>query len=107
MYGLSRAPGLPAFRHVCLVGAHQDRYVPWHSARAQHAPGADGYVREMARNLLSRLDPARNDVRRLDVSFRFARASLDTMTGRAAHVQFLDDPLLSLVFALVYRHLFD
>ena len=64
-------------------------------------------VAEMARNLLSRLDPGRNDVRRLDLAYRFDKRSVDTMIGRAAHIAALDDAVVGLVFAVLYGHLFD
>ena len=79
LYKLSNLQGLEWFRNVALVGAHQDNYAPFESARVEVGAKAAGDARgrlyiEMASNLLGRIRAER--IGRIDVSLKLrARAS--------------------------------
>jgi hypothetical protein len=102
LFALSSAEGLGWFKHVAFVGAHQDNYAPFESARieVQHKalaePKGRVYV-EMATNILSRVRA--EQILRIDCNLKFKKKNLDSMIGRAAHIQMLDNHvLLQMVF---------
>lgn len=91
IYRLSQSPGLEWFKHVILCSSFQDRYVPHQSARIEVAEGQRQnraeLFSEMVKNLLQALEPER--FIRVDVDFHQSGLSLDQMTGRSAHLQFI------------------
>lgn len=106
LYRLSHAPGLEHFRHLILCSSYQDKYVPHDSARMEVTsslpirPDKRQCCSEMAHNLLSRLTP--DLFIRLDVDFPDPGLSLDTMTGRSAHLMFVTNP--HFLRLLVYQY---
>ncbi|CAM9454751.1 unnamed protein product [Heterosigma akashiwo] len=96
LYKLSQTPGLGLFRHVALVSAHRDKYVPAYSARVQvcREAGADFVhgpaVIDMAANLMSEVAPGA--VAHLDLDHVFEGLSVNTVIGRAAHLSYLNSP---------------
>jgi len=111
IWRLSKMPGLEHFRHVVLVSSVQDGYAPLESARIELSTAASSdrnlgpTYRTMVRNILDRLDPTR--VLRLDVNFSLGDAGIDSVTGRAAHIQLIDNQLLMRLLAQMYGFLFD
>eukprot|EP00449_Zooxanthella_nutricula_P045522 CAMPEP_0198599730 /NCGR_PEP_ID=MMETSP1462-20131121/147304_1 /TAXON_ID=1333877 /ORGANISM="Brandtodinium nutriculum, Strain RCC3387" /LENGTH=115 /DNA_ID=CAMNT_0044331427 /DNA_START=39 /DNA_END=383 /DNA_ORIENTATION=- len=99
---LSQAPGLERFQHVVLVSSHQDHYVPYESARiemtsqAETDPHFGGVYVEMVNALLGRIGPER--LLRLDLNFHMPETRLDTVMGRAAHVQVTECDMLVQMF---------
>jgi len=91
LYRLSQSPGLEWFNYVVLCSSYQDRYVPHQSARMEVAEGLRTnraeLFSEMAGHLLQSLDP--DSFMRVDVDFHQSGLSLDKMTGRSAHLQFI------------------
>jgi hypothetical protein len=109
-------PGLAAFRHVYLVASAQDKYAPFHSARVELS-GSDGganadrkkaVVHEsLVRAILAPLDRASLDFRRFDVVFAPRKRSIDSMIGRAAHIQFLTQPNYMRLCLEAWAHVFQ
>lgn len=97
LFKLSQTEGLAWFRHVVLLSSPQDKYVTEHSARIE-SPQSDEFTARMAQNLLSPCD----SVNRLSVDFQIPRNFMGSLTGRAAHVQFLEDE--TLMRLLLYNH---
>jgi len=107
---------LASFKHVILVGSHQDNYAPYHSARIEMARGSGGLgdlgsddpsdvLREMVSNILQHIDPEK--LVRIDVDFKLdGSGKIDTTIGRAAHIRFLDSIPLTLNLLLEHRHCF-
>jgi pimeloyl-ACP methyl ester carboxylesterase len=93
LYKLSQARCFEFFQNVALVSCWEDQYGPFRSARAEFcdewAGRADRKATgEMVDNLWGPVSPER--VTRLDVSFVLPDGNLDSIIGRAAHIQFLD-----------------
>lgn len=89
LYRLSQTPGLEWFKSVVLCSSYQDRYVPHSSARVEVGSGqtrAELFA-EMAGHLLKKVEVER--LLRVDVDFPQSGLSLDNMTGRNAHLQFI------------------
>ena len=104
LYELSKYEGMSDFRHILLLSSPQDTYAPFESSRIHINPdtlsSALGPIySEMAQNILSPLNP--DVLRRIDVNFALETDSVDTVIGRAAHIQFLEnEPLMQrLIFA--------
>ncbi|KAK6989148.1 protein FAM135A [Biomphalaria glabrata] len=100
LYKLSQKPVLHNFKHVLLVGSHQDRYIPYHSSRieicraAQKDTTTTGAVyREMVQNILEPIiQSAHCTLIRYDV-FHALPSTANTMIGRAAHIAVLDSEI--------------
>uniref|UniRef100_A0A0D3HIN7 DUF676 domain-containing protein n=1 Tax=Oryza barthii TaxID=65489 RepID=A0A0D3HIN7_9ORYZ len=106
-YKLCKLNTLDNFKNIILVSSPQDGYVPYHSARIDSCPASSsdnskkGQVfTEMLNNCLDQLRAPSSETRvfmRCDVSFDQSshgrRRSLNTMIGRAAHIEFLENDL--------------
>nr|XP_002131288.1 protein FAM135B-like isoform X2 [Ciona intestinalis] len=107
MYQLSKKPGLEYFKNVLLVASANDRYVPSHSARIEHCTSAfkdknqGAIYQEMVENLLKPLCEAKVSLRRYHVVHHLARATANTVIGRAAHIAVLDSDVFLQQFILV------
>lgn len=105
IYELSMKKGLNWFKHIVLIGSHQDQYAPFDSARMEvpirsSQDDRSRLYHEVASNLLYNLTA--DVLHRLDVDFKISEKSLDSLIGRAAHIQFLENqPLMRL---LIYRY---
>ncbi|EAR94467.2 serine esterase, putative (macronuclear) [Tetrahymena thermophila SB210] len=101
LYRLSKAKGLGWFKNVCLVSSYQDSYAPFDSARIEMTKEAmkdakGKLYNEMTQNILSQLST--NSLHRLDVHFHIQEKNIDTLIGRAAHIQFLEcQPLIRIL----------
>ncbi|XP_012939766.1 protein FAM135A isoform X5 [Aplysia californica] len=91
---------LQHFKHVLLVGSHQDRYVPYHSSRIEICKAAqkDNSVigttyRKMVQNILEPIIQSPHcTLIRYDV-FHSLPSTANTMIGRAAHIAVLDSEI--------------
>ncbi|XP_015688852.1 uncharacterized protein LOC102699930 isoform X2 [Oryza brachyantha] len=106
-YRLCKLKTLDSFKNIILVSSPQDGYVPYHSARIDICPASssDSSTRgqvftEMLNNCLDQIRAPSSEMRvfmRCDVSFDQSshgrRRSLNTMIGRAAHIEFLENDL--------------
>mmetsp|Transcript_13202 Transcript_13202/g.19270 ORF Transcript_13202/g.19270 Transcript_13202/m.19270 type:complete len:671 (-) Transcript_13202:35-2047(-) len=105
LFKLSLAEGLEWFKYIVLVSAAQDEYAPFESARVEipfHVPkdpnkGSLGIL--MADNITNKL--AMKNLIKIDVNFKLNR-SLDTMIGRSAHLQLLENE--GFVRMIVFRY---
>ena len=95
MYKISKLEGLGWFKHVALVSSYQDQYVSFDSARIEvstrvnkNLEKANMYL-EMARNIVSQLSTA--VLYRININFNIKEKTMDSLIGRAAHIQFLDN----------------
>eukprot|EP00743_Colponemidia_sp_Colp-15_P005523 GILK01005940.1.p1 GENE.GILK01005940.1~~GILK01005940.1.p1 ORF type:complete len:790 (+),score=102.98 GILK01005940.1:173-2542(+) len=111
IYKLSQFTGLEWFQHIILVSSYQDQYAPFDSARmevgmkAENDPKFGAVYVEMARNVWRNVSPEK--LYRFDVNFRIPEKTLDTLIGRAAHIQFLECQPLMKMFVHTYRKLFE
>uniref|UniRef100_H2ZJN2 DUF676 domain-containing protein n=1 Tax=Ciona savignyi TaxID=51511 RepID=H2ZJN2_CIOSA len=107
MYQLSKKPALEYFKNVLLVASASDRYVPSHSARMEHCTSAfkdknqGAIYQEMVENLMIPLRDAKVCLRRYHVVHQLARATANTVIGRAAHIAVLDSDVFLQQFILV------
>ncbi|OMJ68881.1 hypothetical protein SteCoe_33535 [Stentor coeruleus] len=97
LYKLSQVHGLEWFKHIGLVSSFQDNYAPFESARIEiskeHLTDSKERIHfEMARNILSRITAEK--IHRIDVNFKIEKKGIDSMIGRAAHIQMLDHRIL-------------
>ena len=97
LYRLSNLEGIEWFKNIALVGSFQDNYAPFESARIEvgHKAASDSkgkLYNEMARNLLSRVNAQK--ILRIDANLKLKAKNLDSMIGRAAHIQMLDNNIL-------------
>ncbi|CAG9323932.1 unnamed protein product [Blepharisma stoltei] len=105
LYKLSKYEGLEWFKYVVLVSSAQDKYAPFDSARMEVPPRASRDAEKgnlyinMVHNLLNRLTLQK--LIKLDVNFKLNQ-SIDTMIGRKAHMQFLENE--GFLRMLVYRY---
>merc|ERR1719450_1361978 len=93
LYKLSQAPCLEFFQNVVLMSCWEDQYGPFRSARAELCSQWAGQVdREVMSEIVNNLwGPVHPEcVSRLDVDFVLSERNLDSIIGRAAHIQFLD-----------------
>jgi len=108
---LANTPGLEHFEYVALVSSYQDQYAPFESARVEISSSAEGDARlgpvyiKMAQSILKPLEVGR--VIRFDVNFHIPETNLDTMIGRAAHIQFLECQPLMKMFVHTYGWLLE
>lgn len=111
LYELSTKKGLGWFKHIMLVSSYQDQYAPYDSARMEltlktgNEPERAEIYEEMTRNLLAGMNV--EALYRLDINFRMPEKSLDTLIGRAAHIQFLENQTLMKMIIHRYPDLFS
>ncbi|KAL6870917.1 hypothetical protein ACP4OV_014765 [Aristida adscensionis] len=104
-YKLCKLKTLENFKNIILVSSPQDGYVPYHSARIDlcHASSSDNSKRgqvftEMLNNCLDQIRAPTSEMRvfmRCDVNFDQSTQgrNLNTMIGRAAHIEFLENDI--------------
>merc|ERR1711957_463038 len=99
---LARTPGMGHFQHVALVSSYQDQYAPFESARieisrvALEDPKFGPIYQKLAKSILASMDVEK--LIRFDVNFHIPETNLDTMIGRAAHIQFIESQVLMKMF---------
>lgn len=105
LYLLSNDQGLQWFEYVALVGSLRDEYGPYDSARievpikASKDPERGNFYIQMAHNILKKL--TKQTIIKLDVHFKLKK-SIETMIGRSAHLQLLENE--SFLKTLVYNY---
>ena len=98
IYKLSERDKLHRFTNVVLLSSHQDRYVPFHSARIEVCNDAkrdysyNGLsYREMVQNIIQPIvEQIDCSIVRYSVQYALEPGSANTMIGRAAHIACLD-----------------
>jgi hypothetical protein len=109
IYKLSFCNGLQWFTHVVLVSSSQDEYAPFSSARVEICEKSANDLRfgepykKMVQSLIEKLSVT--NVVKLDVHFKLHN-SIDTMIGRSAHLQLLENEDFLKVLIFSYPELF-
>ncbi|XP_025828190.1 protein FAM135B-like [Panicum hallii] len=117
-YKLCKLKTLEYFQNIILVSSPQDGYVPYHSARIDlcHASSSDNSKRgqvftEMLNNCLDQIRAPTSETRvfmRCDVNFDQSTQgrNLNTMIGRAAHIEFLENDVYARFIMWSFPELF-
>ena len=111
LYRMSSFEGVRWFKHVVLFSSTQDQYAPFDSARLEVSSRATGdamrgcYYIEMASKVLSQIGIEK--LKRIDVNFKFTGKSVDSMIGRKAHIEFLENQALMKTVVFSYPELFS
>jgi len=111
LYRLSQTEGLQWFQHVAVCSSYQDKYVPRDSARIELSAAMSSQqdkgraYAEMAHNLLSSLAPDR--FCRIDADFCDIGVSLDSVTGRSAHLLFVTSEHFLKLLIYQYSEMFS
>lgn len=105
LYHLSETATFEHFRHVILLTSHQDKYVPYQSAKIGPVL-RDGSLQndlgfEMAQNILEPMQQAKVNLVRVSVDFAMS-TSANSVLGRAAHIAMLDSELFIEKFVLLH-----
>ncbi|XP_028787069.1 protein FAM135B isoform X1 [Neltuma alba] len=117
IYNLSKKKTLVNFRNIILLSSPQDGYVPYHSARIEHCPSASldyskkGKVfHEMLNNCLHQINALTDHgvVMRCDINFNTSSygKNLNTLIGRAAHIEFLESDIFAKFIMWSFPELF-
>lgn len=110
LYHLSKSEGLNWFKNVVLVSSTQDKYVPYDSSRMQLSKrtpieGDNGqFYKEMVDNLSTLLSNVK--VIKLDVNFKLMGKVIDSLIGRSAHIEVLENPYFMRLLIYHYPELF-
>ncbi|XP_024983059.1 protein FAM135B-like isoform X2 [Cynara cardunculus var. scolymus] len=117
-YKLSKQKTLESFKNIILLSSPQDGYVPYHSARMEmcQASSADYSKKgklflEMLNNCLDQIrspSSAQRTFMRCDVNFdtSLQGRNLNTMIGRAAHIEFLESDIFAKFIMWSFPELF-
>ncbi|KAL6905585.1 hypothetical protein ACP4OV_003186 [Aristida adscensionis] len=117
-YKLCKLKTLENFKNIILLSSPQDGYVPYHSARIELCPAASSdtsrkgeVFTEMLNNCLDQIRAPSSDTRifvRCDVNFDQSTQgrSLNTMIGRAAHIEFLETDIYAKFIMWSFPELF-
>ncbi|KAL8457650.1 hypothetical protein ACS0TY_035496 [Phlomoides rotata] len=118
LYKLCKQKTLDNFKNVILLSSPQDGYVPYHSARIEPCPASSAdesrrgkIFQEMVNDCLDQLRARSCEHRvlmRCDVDFDISLQgkSLDTIIGRAAHIEFLDSDIFVRLIMWSFPELF-
>ena len=105
LFRLSHTTHLDWFQRVVLVGSWQDQYSPLSSSTL--SPNVDDRNGgNITRNILTGVSNSK--VVTIDVDFDIDNgASIDAVIGRAAHIKFLESPILIQTLLLANSDMFD
>ncbi|XP_042017029.1 protein FAM135B-like isoform X1 [Salvia splendens] len=118
LYKLCKQRTFENFRNVILLSSPQDGYVPYHSARIEMCPASSGDKSKKGKVFLEMLNECLDQIRakssearvfmRCDVNFNLSSQgkSIDTMIGRAAHIEFLDSDIFAKFIMWSFPELF-
>ncbi|KAJ8763820.1 hypothetical protein K2173_003602 [Erythroxylum novogranatense] len=118
LYRLCQQKTLQNFRHILLLSSPQDGYVPYHSARIELCRAASmDYSKkgkiflEMLNNCLDQIRTPTSEHRqfmRCDVNFDTSSygKNLNTLIGRAAHIDFLESDVFAKFIMWSFPELF-
>jgi hypothetical protein len=105
LYRLASMAQLRWFKRVLLVGSNQDRYAPIYSSILSR-DNSDSIQMQLQAKVLESL--SRTMYHTIDVSFDIQESpTLDTVLGRAAHIKFLESPVLIQLLFLSIIELID
>ncbi|XP_056167962.1 uncharacterized protein LOC115676395 isoform X1 [Syzygium oleosum] len=102
LYKLCKQKTLESFRHIILLSSPQDGYVPYHSARIELCQASSSDYSKKGKIFLEMLNDCLDQIRapssehrvfmRCDVNFDTSSQgrTLNTLIGRAAHIEFLE-----------------
>ncbi|MFS7989048.1 putative protein alpha/Beta hydrolase [Helianthus anomalus] len=117
-YNLSKQKTLESFKNIILLSSPQDGYVPYHSARIEMCQSSSvDYSRkgkifhEMLNNCLEQMQAPSSEQRtfmRCDVNFdaSLQGRNLNTIIGRAAHIEFLETDIFAKFIMWSFPELF-
>ena len=90
IYQLSRKPTFEHFTTLLLVSSHQDKYVPFHSARLQLPEDANAICTAMLANIWEPIRCNKINVIRYTIDHSL-QLSTNSFIGRAAHIAMLEN----------------
>lgn len=102
LYKLCKQRSLENFKNIILLSSPQDGYVPYHSARIEMCQASSGDSSKKGKVFLEMLNDCLDQIRaqssehrvfmRCDVNFdtTLQGRNLNTIIGRAAHIEFLE-----------------
>lgn len=117
-YKLCKAKTLEHFKNIILLSSPQDGYVPYHSARIEVCPASlwdyskKGKIfMDMLNNCLDQIRAPSSEQRmfmRCDVNYDTSgqTRNLNTMIGRAAHIEFLETDIFARFIMWSFSELF-
>ncbi|KAM0940455.1 putative alpha/Beta hydrolase, lipase [Dioscorea sansibarensis] len=117
-YKLCKQKTLENFKNIILLSSPQDGYVPYHSARIELCPASSSDNSKKAQIFLEMLNSCLDQIRapssvqrtfmRCDVNFDTSAQgrNLNTMIGRAAHIEFLETDYFAKFIMWSYPELF-
>ncbi|XP_073123959.1 uncharacterized protein [Henckelia pumila] len=107
LYKLCKLKTLENFKNIILLSSPQDGYVPYHSARIEMCPASSGDHSKKGKIFLEMLNDCLDQIRapssehrvfmRCDVNFDISLQgrNLNTIIGRAAHIEFLETDIFA------------
>ncbi|XVF64268.1 hypothetical protein PTKIN_Ptkin09bG0154800 [Pterospermum kingtungense] len=107
LYKLCKQKTLENFKHILLLSSPQDGYVPYHSARIESCRAASMDFSKRGKAFMEMLNECLDQIRaptsehrvfiRCDVNFDTSShgKNLNTIIGRAAHIEFLESDIFA------------
>lgn len=90
LYQLSSAIGPDLFTHFVVISSPQDSYSPHFSSRIEVSKKIfkrNKIYLTMGKNIIA----TRDKMHRIDVDFKIFNTNIDSIIGRAGHIEFLDN----------------
>ncbi|ESW09271.1 hypothetical protein PHAVU_009G113900 [Phaseolus vulgaris] len=118
LYKLCKQKTLEHFKNIILLSSPQDGYVPYHSARIESCQAASRDTSKKGKLFLEMLNDCMDQIRansvqhrifmRCDVNFDPSTQgkNLDSIIGRAAHIEFLDSDIFVKFIMWSFPYLF-
>ncbi|CAI9112471.1 OLC1v1012925C2 [Oldenlandia corymbosa var. corymbosa] len=119
LYKLCKQKTLENFRNIVLLSSPQDGYVPYHSARIEMCQASSGDNSKKGKAFLEMLNDCLDQIRapsseprvfmRCDVNFdsSLQGRNLNTIIGRAAHIEFLESDIFARFIMWSFPELFQ
>lgn len=118
LYNLCKQRTLENFKNIILISSPQDGYVPYHSARIETCQASSGDHSKKGQLFLEMLNECLDQIRapssehrvfiRCDVNFdtSLQGRNINTMIGRAAHIEFLESDVFARFIMWSFPELF-
>ena len=109
IYKLSYTEGLDWFQHIIQTSSYQDFYSPFHSSRIEYGDQSKTdkkgafIITKMVENQYKNIKI--KNVIKVDFSFKKSK-SFESLIGREAHVQVLENSTLLMMMAYFYKNYF-
>jgi len=109
LYKLSLAEGIGWFKYVMLMSSFLDSYSPYESSRIEvynkvtSKSSKEAVYIQMAANIISQIKA--NALYRINVAFNIKKTDINSLIGREAHLQFLENEALMKLFGYRYANL--